>query len=474
VTDAYLHQMRKASRETGYDGFRMDAGFGVNQCSSLKHRGYGSMCGWKDDAGNLQPSVPIFAAREAAKRAYRMFHSDDITPDGYCISAIYGNTRFAAMLSFMDAGLSSEGAEMAAHSSKEFDISFWRANLMEDRYGLQLIYGPKAERLGRDTRLGLGAIHRLTPRGAGQFVEWHEAGYGRAAGPGIMVAQAEDWVQWLAPGTEFYGYWENAKWLQTGHPQLYGSFHVRRGDKALLALFNHDTNAVERTVRLDLKAFGFAGDAHALDAVLNEPVELKDGAMTLHVLPESFRLIKIAAKPFGVVEPKKIGDNLIADLDPSKWPAQGVPTGWNAGDSVAAFSAANNEIVIRGKAGTMAVLGRSLTLSPDKHYMIEVEARVDADEGPHLGPEAEPHTFAVHFGGFYHPKRTLSSESVPGRYETLKIHWSTPKNDGTATVRLQLNGNGKVYIRRIGVYEVDRGRKSEIRMSKSEGNPNAK
>src|SRR4029077_5692014 len=108
----------KAALESGYDGFRMDAGFSASSCSSLKHRGYGSVCGWLDDARNRQPSIPIFAAREAVKRAYRMYHSKDITENGRCIQAISAPLRFAALLSHMDAGLSSEGAEMASRSSK--------------------------------------------------------------------------------------------------------------------------------------------------------------------------------------------------------------------------------------------------------------------------------------------------------------------------------------------------------------------
>ncbi len=455
IIEAYLWQMRKASLESGYDGFRMDNGFSVSICSSLKHHGHGSACGWRDDSGNVQPSLCIFGAREASKRAYRMYHSQDITENGVCIQAIHGGVRFAAILSHSDAGLSSEGAEMMAHSSKEFDISFWRANLMEDRYGLQVIYGPKAERLGNDTRLGLGAIHRLTPRGV-HFVEWQEHGYSRAARPSVFVAQAEDWVGWLTPGTEFYGYWENSQFLQTGHPELYGSFHVRRGDKLLLALFNHETTPVEQTIRLDLKALGFKGDVHALDAVLDESIAIKDGGMTLSFAPEGFRLIKIAAKPFDVIEPKKISDNLISELDPSKWPAQGVPAGWNGSGDAGAVAAVNGEIVIQGKVGKPVGVGRSVPLAADKHYLMEAEVRVDADEGVHLGPEADPHKFEIVFGGFYYPRRTLGSESLPGRYETLRIYWTTTKDNPAATARLSLNGNGKVFIRRIGVYEVDR------------------
>ncbi len=454
ITEAYLWQLRKASIESGYDGFRMDAGFSVSPCASVKHHGYGSVCGWQDDFGNLQPSVGIFAAREAAKRAYRMYHSDDITKDGLCLHHIHGNCRIAAIMLFWDGAVSAEGGERTAKMMKEFDLSYWRSAIMEDRSGLQVIYWPKTDTLGCNSRHGVAALHRLTIRG-GSLVSLKEASYSRSARPIGPVWLAEDWVQWLDAGTEFFGYWENAQYLQTGRAELYGSFHVRRGGKVLLALFNRDLEPIEQTVRLDLKALGFKGNAYAHDAVLNEPVAINDGAMTLTFTAESFRLIKIAAEPFDYVEPQKISENLLPELEPASWPSQGLPGGWAVDGDAAAFKIVNGEIVISGKADQTVGLRRSATLSPEKHYLLEAEVRLECDAGVYLGPMAEQHGFGIVFGGSYYPLRTLGSQLLPGRYETFKIYYSTGK-EPVATARLWLNGNGKAIIRRIGVYEVDR------------------
>lgn len=460
VADAYLWQMRKAARETGYDGFRMDAGFSASPCSSLKHRGYGSLCGWHDDFGNLQPSLSIFAAREAAKRAYRMYHSDDITRDGLCLHHIHGNCRIAAIMSHWDGVVSAEGGERSARTMKEFDLSFWRAAVMEDRSGLQVIYGPKTDTLGHDSRLAVGAIHRLTVRG-GFGVSIQEPSYSRAARPAGQVWQAEDWVQWLDPGTEFYGYWENKQYLDTGHPEVYGSLHVRRGNKLLLAFFNRELQPMERTVRLDLKALGFNGPVYGLDAVLNDPVDIQDGALTLTFTAEGFRLVKIAAKPFELVEPKKLSENLVPELEPSKWPPLGVPTGWTVDGNAGAYSVVNDEIVFSGKADQSVQIRRGVTLAPDKHYVLEAEVRLECDNGVYLGPNGAQHHFGIAFGNYYYPQRSLGSQLLPGRYETFKIHWSTTKDPG-ASLRLWLNGNGKAFIRRIGVYEVDRAKPARV------------
>jgi hypothetical protein len=152
--------------------------------------------------------------------------------------------------------------------------------------------------------------------------------------------------------------------------------------------------------------------------------------------------------------PKKTGDNLLPELQPSAMLGKLNPPGWTMGDP-AAFSLVNNEIVITGKADKAVTMSRSLALPAGNSYVLEADVRIDADEGTYLGPAAELHHFGIVFGGSYFPLRTLGSELLPGRYQTFKIYYTTPKDNPVATARMWLNGNGKVYIRRIGVYEVD-------------------
>jgi len=456
VTDAYLHAQRQISRDLGYDGYRMDSGFSIAPCSSLKHRGRGSVCGWHDDAGNLQPSVQIFAAREAAKRGYRLYHGPDVTEDGLALHHIHGGVRCAPILSHMDGVVSAEGPEMTAFSIKEFDLSFWRAQVMEDKMGVQVVYGPKGSNLGLDARLAIGALHRLTPRNI-SFVETQEASYGRSARPSMLVAQAEEWIRWLDAGTKFYGYWENSQFLKTGHPEVYGSFHVRPGKKLLLALLNRDSVPLEQTIRLDLKSLGFKGKVYAHDAILNEPLDIRDSTVTVIITAEGFRLVKIASQPFEVIEPKKISDNLIAQFEPSKWPAQGIPAGWQLQGASNAFSVVNGELVLAAKADQPVAAWHNFTLTTNKNYMFEAEVRVDCDEGAFLGQAADRHAFSLRFGHPYYPGRSLGGELPAGRYETMRIYYST-KDNPAVTTSLSLNGSGKVFIRRLAVFEVDRAK----------------
>jgi hypothetical protein len=383
-----------------------------------------------------------------------MYHGGGIARDGLCLHHIHGNCRIAPIMSHWDAAVSAEGGERHALTMKEFDLSFWRAAIMGDQWGYQVIYGPKSDRLGHNSRLGVGLLHRLTPRG-GPLVSLKEQSYSRAAKSVSSVWLAEDWVQWLDDGTEFFGYWENGAHLDTGHPELWGSFHVRRGEKLLLALFSRERQSMEQTVRIDLAALGFTNDVFALDAVLpEEPVELTNGSMTLAFKPESYRLIKVAAKPFGFVAPKIRGENLIPEMQPGNWPENGVPGGWTVHGEAGRFAAGDGHTVVSGTAGEEHQLVRSCPVVKGRNYVCEIEVRLDCDDGIYLGDVVEAHRFGVHFGEYYGVPRTLGSRLLPGQYETFRIYHTAVADQ--ATVRFKLNGNGKAFIRKIGVYEVVR------------------
>jgi hypothetical protein len=454
VTDAYLWQYQKASLEAGYDGYRLDAGFSVAPCSSLKHHGV-SECGWIDDNGALQSSMAIFGAREGAKRMYRMFHGGAVAKDGLCIIPPTQGCKLSALLSFFDAGVSAEGAERSALAIKDFDLSYWRASLMEDRRGLQLIYWPKTDTIGRDTRLGIGQIHRLTPRG-GSLVSNSEQSYSRCGRPIASIWKAEDWVRWLDAGTQFSGYWENKQYLDTGEAEVYGSIHFRKGERILLSMLSRERKPIETTVQLNMAAMGFGEKAYALDPILQEPVEIKDGKITVSFTSEGFRMVEIASQPFVIPMPKRIGENLLADAEPVKWPAKGAPTGWQLEGDAGAISAANGLVTLAGDPENNLHVHRTVALTPGKHYVLEVEVHLECADGVYLSPLSENASFGVVFGDYYFPTRTLASQLLPGRTETFKVYY-TPQEagKGVAHVRMWLKGNGKAVVHQLAVYEVD-------------------
>lgn len=454
VTDAYLHTMKKSALEANFAGFRMDAGFSVASCSSLKHHGEHSQCGWVDDRGRVQPSFAIFAAREAAKRAYRMFHGGEITEDGLCIHHVHFSCRFPAIMSHMDAVLSAEGAERNARTIKEFDLSFWRAGINGDAWGVQVVYGPKSDHLGWNSRLGLGLIHHLTPRG-GPLVSVKEQSYSRSAPAISSIWLAENWVGHLDKNLRFFGYWENAQLLDTSDPDVKATVYYNPDKRrALLGALNLHRKAVRRTITIDLPSLD-SGLTHAVDGLTGEPIELDAGlAFTIDLKPEGYRMIKFAAEPFEVATPKIAGDNLIPEMQPSAWPDTGIPTGWTK-DNDAAWSAANGELILAVN-DNHGQFRKSINLEPGKTYMLEVEARIaPGADGTYLGPLAADHHFGVTFGEYYGTTRTLTSEGLPGQYETMCILYTPTADNPSASIRIQARGDGKVHIRNIGVYAVD-------------------
>lgn len=455
VTDAYLHEMREAAIASGYDGYRMDAGFAVFPCDSLVHRRGDATCGWIDEDGNVQPSLAIFGAREAARRSRRIYHHDKtVTQAPLLAHHIHGGNRFAPILSHMDVVVSAEGALQNATSLKDLDLSRMRAFVMEDKMGLQVSYHPKGDGIGYNARLALGALHRLTPRG-GAIITRHEQSYSRSAFASSTVWFAEDWVQWLDPGTEFFGYWENDDLLTTSDPQVIGSFHVRRGEKLMLALHNRREAHTTCDVRLDLASLGFTGGVHAADVMLNEPVALSaDGTMQLSIKPESYRLIRLANEPFDFgPQPKRIGDNLIPEMQPAAWPESGLPKRWTHDGDPTKWSIDGGEIVVDGSADEQRQLRRNVPTEAGKHYVLEIEVHCDADQGVYFGPSVARHQFAMCFGNYYGIPASTGSSTPDGEYVTLRRHFTARGDE--SFVRFWLCGDATARIRKIGVYEID-------------------
>jgi hypothetical protein len=440
VQDVFDALLAERVGECHVDGFRMDAGFvDLHRCSSLKHRGYGSVCGWVDDDGKLQGSLPIFAARKAAERAYRIFHGG-AHKDGICIQA-RSPCKSPVFWSFFDAALCSEGMDTKIRTLKELPLEFYRTVQMGDAYGVQLVYMPKSDVTGMNSRLGISAIHGDPPRGSS--IPDDEVSYSRSALNSMALWKlAGDWMKYPSdPKTEFWGYWKNSKFAQTSGEDLKASFYVRRGERLLLAAMNLERKAVEGAVKLDLAALGFK-EAFAQDALTGEDLTVAQGALKLDFLPEGYRLVRVtAAKPSPGV-PQATGEDLFAAASPEKWPAGGLAPGWS-GDAK----------LVKPAGGELELApGVSLTtvarLDPAKRYMVEVEARVECDDGVYLGPQITKDCFRVMAqGGGRRWIRTMSSQDLPGRYETLRLVLDAPLD--AMSLQMTLEGKGKVCVRAL-------------------------
>ncbi len=459
VQDAYVSLFADRIKDIDLDGFRLDAGFSVDKCSSLVHKGYGSECGWLDDKGNLQPSVHLFAARRAAQRAYRLFHGGG-KDHGFCIQHVHGGNRFDPILSNMDGVLSVEGAEMMMKSLEEFPMDFYRANVMGDQHGYQVVYLPKSRAMGTDTFYGLALLHNFNPRG-GYPVAFNEVSYSRAPGSPREIWRAREWIGPFDKGTEFWGYWKNEKLLDTGSKTIVGSFQVRRGEKLLLGVLNQQRKPVEGTIKLDLKALGFSDKVFAFDPILKEPLALDGGALKLTFTPEGYRCIEIASKPFDVFVPEKIGENLIPEAAPAQWPNGGVPAGWTSSKYVdeksplqltpADVSVKDGSIVLAADGETNLRFQKQLPSPAGKFYMLEGEASIACDNGAFLGELPDVSNLLFICGDIYvGDKRSMTSQPVPGATQKFRLYAEAP---GAIDIRFS-KAKGNAIIHKLELYEV--------------------
>lgn len=461
LQDVFTALVRDRILDLDIDGFRTDAGWFAAPCENPYHAGYGSECGWIDDNGKLRSSRNLFAARRMAQRAYRLFHGG-VKDNGKCLKHIHNGTRYDAILGHTDSVLSAEGAEMKAGSLKEFPLEFYRASVLGDPHGWQVSYMAKAERVGYDARLGICLLHNLNPRGRHEIMKGLTLSYSRSAAHGTPtpVWAAREWIGPYERGTELWGYWKNARYLDTGHTDVKGTIYVRRGQKLLLGLLNLDRKPVTATVRLDLKALGFAGKVYAYEPMLREEVPLEDDTLKLAFTPEGMRMIQIASKPFDIFVPEKVGENLLAEL------GNGVPEGWRAVQYVdeknvqtptpEVLRIENGTIRMRGKGDNVVGLSRTITaFEKGKPYMLEAEVHVDAGDGSFLGEKVDQDWFWISCGetsSYNHDFRIFGSQMPPGHVEKVRLYF-IPTGYFMVDFRMH-RAKGKATLKNVGLYEL--------------------
>ena len=441
INDLFVSLLKDRIGDAGIDGFRFDAGYAdVFPCNNVKHRGYGSQCGWVDDDGNVQSSLAIFAARKAAERTFRIFHGG-VHPDGMCIQGRVP-AKIPPVWSFFDAGLTSEGMDTKIKTIKDLPLEYYRTCQMGDAYGLPVVYMPKCEWTGVNSRLGISFIHNNPPRGGGAMYTWENSYARSATATTALWKLVGNWAKWPDAKTEFWGYWKNGNLATTSDADLKASFYVRRGERILLGVMNLARKPVQGSAKLDLAALGFA-EAFAQDAMTGEDVPLKQGQVTLDFLPEGYRLIKITATKPADGLPQSAGENLLPEADPARWPAAELPPGW------AGKARVENGTLVLNPGET---LSRGFRLDKSKQYVLEVEARVECEDGVYLGESPAQDVFTVTVNGARRWTRTIGSQMLPGRYETLRVFVDRPTDQ--ASLSLALTGKGKALIRRIDLHAV--------------------
>lgn len=297
-----------------FDGIRFDTVTPGYTCSSLYHHDdYGQTCGWRDDDGNLWPSMSMFAEREMMKRLYRTFHGS-VIKDG-AIWLPNAGPPITAVHSFADLHEIGEGFYQYAKTLKEgYAPGLVRAMMAGNAYGLRTLNNIKDAPLFWNERIAALLVGGAEPR-------WEDhrgwkPGYEAHAKPAPSVWDAWDWVDhWNA---EFFGWWNSGDYVQIEKPDadalLLSSFYLNRKTKRVLLVvtnYEKDRPFAGLGVKLNLQKLGLTGKVYGEDAITMEPVEIgDDGTMKLDVLGQRYRLVQISQTPPRYRD-EMLGENLL-------------------------------------------------------------------------------------------------------------------------------------------------------------------
>ncbi|MBI4027792.1 MAG: hypothetical protein HY360_22595 [Verrucomicrobia bacterium] len=382
--------------------------------------------------------------------------------------------KFAVVRKLGDKPLSEAAREFAderefvvALPTRQLDAGGYLVTMeMGGAHGWQVSYMAKTPFIGYDCRYGICLLHNLSPRGSHMIRENLETSYSRSAMSPTPIWAAREWIGPYDKGTELWGYWKNAKFLDTGNPSVKGTFHVRSGEKLLLGMLNIERKPIATTVRLDLKALGFNGKVYAYEPHIQEELPINDGKMDLMFTGEGYRMVMIATKPFDVFKPERNGENMIPEIAPDKWPRQGgevVPAGWEATQGVGKSPTAkptakelrveNGAIVMQGDEQNAVRLHKRLTVEKGKSYVLEAEAYVECDDGVFVEASPDKSFFRIALGEVYdNNRRTIASQGVAGHTEKVRL-WFTVKE--YANVDLWLTQcKARAIIKKLEVHEL--------------------
>lgn len=335
-TDFLVGNFASNARSVGIDGMRHDTIAPQVECQSEYHG-----CGWRDEYGNLQPSVNLFAAREYFKRLYRVFHGG-VRKNGVCYFPLAG-PPINAIDSFVDIHEIGEGNFEHGKTLKEgYPQEDVRVRHTGTAYGFVTSSNLKGQPLQAVERMAALFVAGSNPRLAfAGNPHYGYRGYQKIYQRTPNVVETWNAWKWIDVGNQsiWKPYWENADLLKlkvvgrvpsrgespsptpaegsgptTTKPETYGSFYYIPGKRVLLIVTNYEQEPLAGLVaKLDLKKLGFKGSEtlYGEDAVTEEFVEVKDGAVSLDLFAQRYRMIKISAdKPR--LHPDNLGENVFA------------------------------------------------------------------------------------------------------------------------------------------------------------------
>lgn len=226
--DFYVYNWVQMIRKYGMGGMYLDGTFNPEPDTNpyFEHA-------YVSADGQIQPTRPIFAAREFMKRMYRACKAED--PNFYFFGHLADN-YFMPTASFLDFTMGGENFALVP-SDYELPWSYWRA---------------------ANTGRQFGIIKEFLP---GKFPESYLVPLALVHGVGVFATAPSKqpvWQVWDAFGigdAEWVPYWRNSGLVTSSHPDVKVTYYKKPKQILLVAATNRH-RVPEATITVDVKALG--------------------------------------------------------------------------------------------------------------------------------------------------------------------------------------------------------------------------
>jgi len=482
-SDFFLGNFVKNVELVGLDGMRHDTIAPQPACESEVHG-----CAWKDEHGKTWGSVNLFATREFFKRAYRETHGGAVK-DGFITFPVAG-PPINSLDAFVDVHHIGEGNFERAHSLKEgYPQDQVRVRMVGTQYGYVSQNNLKGHPIHPNERVAALLVAGGDPRLMGSgLASSYFRGYQNSGGANPNVREVWEAWRWIDRGRAslWRPYWENADTLTLtppslangAKPEIYGSFYYITGKKILFIVTNYEQVPLENVeARFDLVKLGFkAGDnLFAEDAVTSEPIEVKDGAIKVGILPERYRMVKIS-RDTPRYNAGRLGSNLLAAGTFEAFP-EGFQITAPLTEQGQPFAAKDDKVFRSGasslrltKVGTDLKAGQVYSLPcpvTKGRYLLSGYIRLDANltpprEGANPRPDYNHVTVLINGSNIISdPPREFSmwggsypiGEATPG-WEKFMIPFDAAEDTKNVSIQLVQFGAGTAWLDDVQIQKV--------------------
>ena len=290
LQDAYVHALAERLDQFGDDGVYLDGTASIVADQNMLH---GS--GYIDDQGNIQPTYPVFAARELMRRIYIVVKQRN--PNGLVdvhdsfsynpAGLAYADNRWTGEQWFH---LRSTGTDYPAG---ELSLDMFRTEFM----GTQVGIGAETLHYRLGSEMELSAISLL-----------HDVPVRASTNDPFFDLMTEIWAmrdQFGADQAEKFFYWENQQFVNVGQQDGYATL-LKHPDNGVLALVsNLSPDAQTLDVQFNLETLHLdGGPFEVLDALTEAPIAITpDGQISLPLGSEDWTYVRI--RP---IRPSQVGD----------------------------------------------------------------------------------------------------------------------------------------------------------------------